>query len=159
MTTDSSTPGNGQVGFVDRIEGLIVKETEDLFEGEQDRDTLRNSIRIAYEFHEFLESFGNAPPLDEVNYVIGTIRSGIDDFFTLAHRCVIIDTDRSTWAFEKDPQWSFPRLRTTFFNHFKTLKAAETKAVDRLASLLVLIHLQLMFLSWHFPWTIIDAIP
>jgi hypothetical protein len=65
--------------------------------------------------------FGDNPPATEISYVLGTIRSGMDWFFGLAHDCAIIDTPRNSWNFARQEQWDFPVFRQTFLSRFERL--------------------------------------
>jgi hypothetical protein len=76
----------------------------------------------------------------------------MDEFFALAYICKVIDTGRDTWAFDPHARWNFPALREKFLRGFEGLaESPDAKAPQKLASLLALAHLELVFLAQHFP--------
>jgi hypothetical protein len=139
------------VNFVKRIEDQIVAGSEDFFDDPNIRKDLRATIGVAQDFYDFLGKFDN-PPAGEVTYVSDTIRSGIDQFFSLAYICKVINTGRDTWAFEPHARWDFPALRERFLRGFEHLaESPDAGAAEKLALLFALTHLELVFLAQHFP--------
>jgi hypothetical protein len=137
---------------VKHIEDQIVAGSEDFFDEPNIREDLHVTVRIAGDFYNFLVKSGENPPAREVTYVTDTIRSGMDEFFALAYICKVINTPRDTWAFEPHTRWDFPALRERFLRGFERLaESPDTEAPQRLASLLALVHLELVFLAQHFP--------
>lgn len=146
--------------LVKRIEELIVAGSEGCFGGfdvPELREDLHVTIRIARDFHDFLVKFGEKPPAEEIDYVMGTIRSGMDEFFLLAYNCRSINTSE-TWGFDPHVHWDFPALRERFMRGFEHLADPDVSVVDRLASLLALTHLELVFLAQHFPPAILGDV-
>lgn len=144
---------------VERIEDLIVAGSEGFFdEPPEIREDLHVTIRIAKDFYDFLVKFGETPPAKEIAYVMDTIRSGMDEFFALAYVCRVISTGPDTWIFDPHVHWDFPVLREKFLRGFEHLaEFPDASAVDRLASLLALTHLELVFLVQHFPSAVFMA--
>jgi hypothetical protein len=136
---------------VERIEDPIVAGSEGFFDEPNIRENLHITIRIARDFYNFLVEFGENPSLEEVDFIMGTIRSGMDWFFGLADLCPTINTARETWRFDPHVNWDFPALRKRFMLGFERLASPDMSVVDRLASLLALTHLELVFLAQHFP--------
>ena len=136
---------------IDRIEGPIVDGSEGYFAEPELREDLHITIRIAKDFYDFLLKFGETPPAEEISYVMDTIRSGMDQFFLFAFSCRGINTEDDTWNFDRHVHWDFPELRNTFMRRFEHLVESDASAVDRLASLLALTHLELVFLGQNFP--------
>jgi hypothetical protein len=144
--------------IVDRIEDPIVAGSEGFFDEADIRECLHITIRIAKDFYDFLVKFGERPPAKEIAYVMDTIRSGIDWFFRLADLCVIINTGRNTWKFDPHRHWDFPALREKFLGDFEDLaESPDISVVGRLASLLALTHLELVFLAQNFPSAIFEG--
>lgn len=140
-----------KVDLVKRIEDSIVTGSEGFFDERNIRDDLHVVIRIAGDFYDFLVKSGERPPAKEIDYMMGTIRSGMDEFFSLAYLCGTI-TGSETWSFDRDVHWNFPALRESFLRGFEHLtEASDVSAVDGLASLLSLTRLELVFLAQHFP--------
>ena len=141
---------------VDRIEELIVAGSESFFAESAIREDLHVTIRIAKDFYDFLVKSGEQPPSKEVAYVTDTIRSGMDQFFALAYLCRVINTGPEAWSFDPHAQWNFPALREKFMHGFEQLaRTPDVNAVDRLAALLALTHLELVFLAQYFPSAIL----
>jgi hypothetical protein len=140
-----------------RIEDFILAGSEGFFDEGEIKEDLHVTIRIAGAFYEFLLKSGDQPSTKEIAYVTDTIRSGIDEFFALAYICRLIDTRPDTWSFDPNLQWNFADLREKFLCGFEQLaKASEATAIDRLASLLRLTHLELVFLARYFPSAILS---
>ncbi|MGA7380281.1 MAG: hypothetical protein WBX03_05475 [Terriglobales bacterium] len=112
---------------------------------------LRVTIRIACEFHQFLLNFGETPPLNEVNYVMDTIRSGMDEFFLLAQVCRVLTDEFARWNFDRQVISNFSELRTASLRRFEELTRTDASAGEQLASLLAFVHLELVFLAQNFP--------
>ncbi|MGA2851804.1 MAG: hypothetical protein ABSE46_22605, partial [Terracidiphilus sp.] len=67
---------------VQQIEDTIVTGS-DLHE--MYREDLHLTIRIAKDFYDFLVKYGESPDVDQIDYMAGTIRSGVDEFYSLAY--------------------------------------------------------------------------
>jgi hypothetical protein len=145
--------------LVKRIEDQIVAGSKDFFDEPDIRKDLHVTVRIAGDFYNFLVKSGENPPAGEVTYVTDTIRSGMDAFFALAYICKVINTPRATWAFDPHARWDFSALRERFLRSFERLaESPDTEASQRLASLLALVHLELVFLAQHFPSAIFSDV-
>jgi hypothetical protein len=140
-----------------QIEERIISGSEDFFSPPATLAELRVTLRIAYEFHRFLLKFGETPPMNEVTYMMDTIRSGLDHFFLLAYSCRAIDNKVAKWSFDRDAGASFPQLRRYYLHCFEELCRPEADAGDRLASLLALVHLKLTFLAQNFPSVVLGS--
>ncbi len=140
---------------VERIERLIVAGSEGFFAEPDIREDLHVTIRIARDFYDFLVKSGDQPPAKEIDYVMGTIRSGMDEVFALAYLCGTI-SGSETWSFDRHVHWDFPALRQSFLRGFEHL-AGSSDVSAGLASLLELTHLELVFLAQHFPSAILGA--
>jgi hypothetical protein len=136
------------VNRVEQIEDAIVAGS-DLHETY--REDLHVTIRIAGDFYDFLGKYGESPNGEQIDYMAGTIRSGIDEFYLLAYGCRSIVRDNETWRFDPHERWDFPVLRERFMRGFEHLADPDVSTADRLASLFGLTHLELVFLARHFP--------
>jgi hypothetical protein len=140
------------VKSVERIEELIVAASDGYFDDEGIRSDLHVTIRIANDFYDFLVKFGDSPEAYDIDYMMGTIRSGIDEFFLLAYICrSLFDEGFWTGAIDQQVHWKAAELRIEFMRRFEHLEDPDLKVVDRLASLFVLAHLELVFLAQNFP--------
>jgi hypothetical protein len=135
---------------VHQIEDAIVSGS-DLHETETYRDDLHVTIRIAKDFYDFLVKYGESPDRDQIDYMAGTIRSGIDEFYQLAYGCRRLVRPNEAWKFDPHEHWDFPTLRERFMRGFEHLADPDVSAADRLASLFALTHFELVFLARHFP--------
>jgi hypothetical protein len=136
---------------VDRIENLIVADSEGFFDEPSFRETLHIPLRIARDFFDFLVQHGERPAAKEIDYMMGTIRSGMDQFFELAYLYGTINQEKEA-KFDRQVHGEFPALRERFLRDFERLAQPSRASVgDRLASLLFLTHLELVFLSQQFP--------
>lgn len=137
---------------VKHIEDQILAGSEGFFDEPNIREDLHVTMRIARDFHDFLVNSGERPSAREVAYVTNTIRSGMDEFFALAYICKVINTGRDTWKFDPQARWDFPTLREKFLRGFERLVGSIDAGTDeRLALLLALTHLEIVFLAQHFP--------
>jgi hypothetical protein len=105
---------------LDHIENLIVEKSEGYFNDPDSRENLHVTIRIASDFYQFLLRFDDQPPRREVDYIMGTIRSGFDWFFALAFDCGPV-TGSENWKFVEDFAGNFPTLRAEFMGRFGRL--------------------------------------
>jgi hypothetical protein len=140
-----------------QTEDLIVNGLEDFFESPEARMDLHVTVRVAYDFHRFLLDFGETPPLDEVVYVMETIRSGMDQFFSLAYSCRVVSDGVAKWNFDRQVVSSSSELRTGCLHRFEELRRPEASATELLASLLALVHLELTFLAQNFPSIVLNT--
>lgn len=109
------------------------------------------TIRIAKDFYDFLVKYGESPDGDQIDYMAGTIRSGMDEFYSLAYGCRSFVRSRKDNSFDPHVHWDFPALRERFMRGFEHLADPDLNSADRLASLFFLTHLELVFLARHFP--------
>jgi hypothetical protein len=139
------------VNSLDHVENLIVDKAEGCFDDSNSRENLHIPLRIASDFYKFLVKFGDQPPVGEVDYMMGTIRSGFDWFFALAYQCGVV-TGSENWRFSKDFDGSFPALRAEFVSSYDRLaKDPGPSAEKALEALLSLTQLEFMFVAQHFP--------
>ena len=115
------------------------------------REDLHVTIRIAGDFYDFLVRYGESPNGEQIDYMAGTIRSGIEEFYLLAYGGRSIVRDNETWKFAPHERWDFPVLRERFMRDFEQLGDPEMSAVGKLATLFALTHLELVFLAQNFP--------
>ena len=109
------------------------------------------TIRIAANFYDFLIKYGESPNGEQIDYMAGTIRSGIDEFYLLAYGCRSIVRESEAWKIDPRECWNFPALREKFMRAFEYLADRDVNADDRLATLFALTNLELVFLARQFP--------
>jgi hypothetical protein len=133
------------------IENAIVEGAEGFFALKDDREQLQVAIRITGEFKTFLLKFPDSSPPDETTYVMDTVRSGLDLFWLLARGCSAIRRDYVAWTFEERMPQTYVEFRDCSRHHFEQPEGPDATALQRLSSLLTLLHLELMFMAYHFP--------
>src|SRR5260370_39364513 len=67
-----------------RMTAIIVRDSEGFFDDPKESEDLQITVRIACEFFVFLQQSNDVPELDDAGYMAGTIRSGMDWFFSMA---------------------------------------------------------------------------
>lgn len=144
--------------WLDDIQSLIRSDIKSSFD-QQDYEDLRVAIRIAGEFKQFLDKYDREPPAGEIVYITDTIRSGMDQFFALAHSCSVLAGHDADWQFHPFLDWNYQDLRRRFLSRFEDLSSARNiDGLQKLACLLELTHLELAFLAAHFPLSIFRTI-
>jgi hypothetical protein len=134
------------------IENRILAASGNLFESSRQKEELHIAVRITCEFHKFLLDFGDAPPRDETEFVAETIRSGLKWFWSLASTCHYLDDELAVWSFDRQPVSNFGDLRSTCLTRFEELCQPSASIGVMLASLLALIHLELVFMAQSYPF-------
>ena len=135
---------------INSTELAIVASVEGLFEDAEQRRHLNVALYTASKFYEFLVEF-EEPPMRKVDYIMGTIRAGIEEYFLLAYTCKVIDVSPETWRFRPHVFSGFDSFRERCVGEFRRLINPDTAGIDRLASLLELTHLELVFLARYYP--------
>ena len=138
-------------GLTKQIEDRIVAACEDLFESSKNREELYITIRISCDFNKLLLDFGETPPQDEAEYVADTMRSGIDSFFLLPMTCRYVSDEAARWSFDRQAISTFRDLRAASLRRFDDLCCPSATGGEMLASLLALVHLELVFMGQTFP--------
>jgi hypothetical protein len=67
-----------------RIEAIVRRDSDGFFDEPKCSEDLQITVRIACEFYLFLEDARGTPEWEKADYVLGTIRSGMDWFFSMA---------------------------------------------------------------------------
>jgi len=134
------------------IENRILAASGNLFESSREKEELHIAVRITCEFHKFLLDFGDAPPRDEAEFVADTIRSGLQWFWSLASTCHYLDDDLAVWSFDRQAVSNFGDLCSTFLTRFEELCQPPASIGVMLASVLALVHLELVFMAQTYPF-------
>ena len=141
----------------EQIEKLVLQATERFFEDEASApygsaECLRVTVRIAADFRDFLEK-NDSPTPDEISYMMGTIQSGIDQFVLFGHLCRMFSGLQESWTSEPSRYQNFVNTRADVLHLFERLVATRSSPIERLASLLSLVRIQLMFFAHFYPWS------
>src|ERR1700761_9108003 len=67
----------------EEIEAIILRGADDFFDAPEDRSALEVTVRICCEFYDLLPRASDPPASSDANYMASTIRSGIEEYFTL----------------------------------------------------------------------------
>lgn len=135
----------------DQIEGIILRGAEDFFDAAEDRSALEVTVRICCEFYDFLMSAGDEPDSSDANYMASTIRSGMEEFFTMEQYGRIWSGLKLQEGFSssgKLPQ-TFVELKTEYGAVFQQVLECEVSA-KAFGLLLSLTKLMLLFLTVYF---------
>ena len=151
---------NTHMNSVQVIEQLIASSSEGFFDEPSIREDLHVSLRITSEFHDFLMKHVTDPGAEEIGYMMGTIRSGIDHFFSLAYLCNTIQSSNNEWNIEEPAPFSFAEIRSRSLQSYDSLVSPQARdTIERLAQLLALIHLELLFVARYFPNALLRDVP
>ena len=133
-----------------QIKNVILRECEDFFDEPQDLAVLQVTIRIACEFYDFLKRTDFTPDLSEAEYMAGTIRSGIDEFYTLAHWGNILAGLELRRGFGQNLPTTLSELKETYDSGFRRLTCC-TSSVTGFGLLLSLVKIMLLFMAAYYP--------
>jgi hypothetical protein len=133
-----------------QIKTIILRESEDFFDEPGDLAVLQNTIRIACEFFDFLNRTDQAPELSEAEYMAGTIRSGIDDFYRMAQWGGILTGLELRKGFARNMPSTLTEMKRMHDSVFQQLthSTSSTKGVGLLLSLA---QIMLLFMTIYFP--------
>ena len=67
-----------------RMTAIIVRDSEGFFDDPKESEDLQTTVTIACEFFIFLQQSNDVPEFGEADYMAGTIRAGMDWFFSMA---------------------------------------------------------------------------
>jgi hypothetical protein len=135
----------------EQIEGIILRGAEDFFDAAEDRSALEVTVRICCEFYEFLTNAGDKPDSSDANYMASTIRSGIEEYFTLEQYGRVFRGLKLQEGFSssgKLPQ-TFVELNTEYEAIFQQVLDCEVSA-KAFGLLLSLTRVMLLFLTAYF---------
>lgn len=135
----------------DQIEAIILLGAGDFFDAAEDRSALEVTVRICCEFYDFLMGAGDEPDSSDANYMASTIRSGMEEFFTMEQYGRIWSGLKLREGFSssgKLPQ-TFAELKTEYEVIFQQVLDCEVSA-KAFGLLLSLTRLMLLFVTAYF---------
>jgi hypothetical protein len=133
-----------------QIKTVILRDSEDFFDEPEDLAVLQNTIRIACEFLDFLKRTDGTPELSEAEYVAGTIRSGIDDFYRMAQWGAILSGLKLRKGFAQNMPSTLTEMKKMYDSIFQQLTHSTSRAKG-VGLLLSLVRIMLLFMTLHFP--------
>jgi hypothetical protein len=134
----------------ERMKAIIVRDSEGFFDDPRESEDLQITVRAACEFLIFLRHSNDVPDLDEADYMAGTIRSGMDWFFSMAQTGRILTGLKLQYGFSPKLPSSFPELKSYYESVFhQILESAHS--IKAIGLLLSLIQMMLLFMTVYFP--------
>lgn len=133
-----------------QIEALIRRESEDFFDKPEDLAVLQVTIRIACEFCDYVRRIGRTPELTEAEYMVGTIRSGMDDYFAMGQWGSILSGLELQKGFGQKLPSSFSEMKASYEYTFQRLVQCNS-SVKGIGLLLSLAQMMLLFMTAYFP--------
>lgn len=139
---------------VDAIKGrmmaVLVKDSEGFFDDPREAESLGITVRIACEFFIFLQESSGVPKFDEPDYIAGTIRSGMDWFYSMAQTGRILTGLRLQNGFGPKLPSTFAELKLSYGSVFQQVLES-THSTKALGLLLSLVQMMLLFMTAYFP--------
>jgi len=133
-----------------QMTAIIVRDAEHCFDDPGERENLQITVRIACEFLMFLQQSENMPESREAQYTVGTIRSGLDWFFSMAQTGRILTGLNLENGFGPKLPNTFSELKESYRSIFKRLLEA-THSAEAVGLLLSLVQMMLLFMAAYFP--------
>jgi hypothetical protein len=133
-----------------RMKAIILRDSEGFFDDPKESEDLQITIRIACEFFVFFRQSKDVPELDEAEYMAGTIRSGLDWFFSMAHTGGILTGLKLQSGFGPKLPSSFPELKASYDSVFHRVLES-THSIKAIGLLLSLVQMMLLFMTVYFP--------
>jgi len=135
----------------EEIEAIILRGADEFFDAPEDRSALEVTVRICCEFYDFLMGAGDEPDSSDANYMASTIRSGMEEYFTLEQYGRVLSGLKLQQGFSnsgKLPQ-TFAGLKAEYETTFKQVLDCDVSA-KAFGLLLSLTKLMLLFLTVYF---------
>ena len=133
-----------------RIKAIILRGSEGFFDDPKENTDLEVTIRIVCEFHIFLQQSNDPPELQEADYMAGTIRSGLDWFFSMAQTGGILTGLKLQRGFGSELPSSFPELKASYDAVFQQVLEC-THSAKAIGLLLSLVQKMFLFMTAYFP--------
>ncbi|MBV9885977.1 MAG: hypothetical protein JO119_05465 [Acidobacteria bacterium] len=136
--------------LAEEVERIILRGAEDFFDAPEDRSALEGTIRACCKFFDFLqETQGERPDPSEANFVVGTIRAHMDEYFTMEQYGRILTGLKLHEGFSAKLPQTFIELKTEYEGIFQQVLDCEV-SVKAFGLLLSLTKLMLLFLTVYF---------
>jgi len=133
-----------------QMTATIVRDSEGFFDDRQERENLQITVRIACEFFVFLQQSNGVPELREAEYMAGTIRSGMDWFFSMAQTGSVLTGLKLQRGFGPSLPLTFSELKASYESIFhQVLESAHS--IKAFGLLLSLTQMMLLFMTICFP--------
>lgn len=133
----------------EQIEAVILRGADDFFDAPEDRAALEVTVRVCCEFYDFLARASDPPDSSDANYMASTIRSGMDEYFTMEQYGRILSGLKLQEGFSSGLPQTFAELKTEYEAIFQRVLDCEVSA-EAFGLLLTLTKLMLLFLTAYF---------
>jgi hypothetical protein len=133
-----------------QMKAVILRDSEGFFDDPKESEDLQIAVRVACEFFAFLKWSSNPPELDEAEYMAGTIRSGLDWFFSMAQTGSILTGLKLKSGFGAKLPSTFSELKSSYISVFQQVLES-SHSVKAIGLLLSLAQLMLLFMTVYFP--------
>jgi hypothetical protein len=133
-----------------RLTATILRESEGFFDDPKESEDLQVTVRIACEFFVFLQRTNDVPELGEAGYMAGTIRSGLDWFFSMAQTGKILTGLKLQSGFGPKLPSTFSKLKVSYDSVFNQLLES-SHSIEAIGLLLSLVRMMLLFMTVYFP--------
>src|SRR5437016_12830750 len=134
-----------------RMKAIILRDSEGFFDDPKESEDLQITIRIACEFFVFLRQSKDVPELDEAEYMAGTIRSGLDWFFSMAHTGGMLTGLKVQSGFGAKLPSSFPGLKASYDSVFHQVLES-THSIQAIGAWLSLVLMLLGCIAVYCAW-------
>jgi len=134
----------------EQVTALIVRDSEGFFDDPKESEELQITVRVACEFFVFLQQSNGVPELGEAEYMVGTIRSGMDWFFSMAQTGGILTGLKLQRGFGPKLPGTFSELKTSYESVFHQV-LEYTHSIKAMGLLLSLVQMMFLFMTVYFP--------
>jgi hypothetical protein len=136
--------------MMERMTAIIVRDSEGFFDDPKEREGLQITVRVACEFFIFLQQSNDVPELGEAEYMAGTIRSGMNWFFSIAQTGAILTGLKLQRGFGPKLPSTFSELKASYESVFRHLLES-AHCIEAMGLLLSLIKMMFLFMTVYFP--------
>lgn len=133
-----------------QMTAIILRDSEGFFDDPKEREDLQATVRIACESFLFLQQSNDIPELNEAEYMAGTIRSGLDWFFSMAQTGRILTGLRLQSGFGPKLPNTFSELKASYRSVFHQVLES-THSIKAIGLLLSLVQMMFLFMTVYFP--------
>jgi hypothetical protein len=134
----------------EEIVAIILRGTDDFFDAPEDRAEMEGTVHACCKFFDFLrETQGETPDPSEANFILGTIRAHMDEYFTMGQWGRILSGLKLKEGFSGKLPQTFGELKTEYEAIFQRVLECDVSA-KAFGLLLSLTKLMLLFSTAYF---------
>jgi hypothetical protein len=134
----------------DQMTAILVRDAEGFFDDPKESEDLQITVRLACEFFIFLQQSNDVPELDAAEYMTGSIRAGMDWFFSIAHTGRVLTGLELQYGFGPKLPSTFSELKASYESVFRQVLDS-THSIKALGLLLSLIQMMFLFMTVYYP--------